>query len=273
MANLKLLKDVENFDKALKEQLNGFFPENSKIAVKLHMGEKDNPYYLKPKKIKKIIDVLKELKLKPFLFDSIVLYQGSRDTKEKYYKVADAHGFTEEKIGCPIVISDEGVDVKTENLTVHVCKELAEADYMLVASHIKGHSCFGFGGAIKNLGMGGVTPKSKEDIHLSAGDAPADKLLAEGAQAVLTSFKKVFYVNFLINITFECDCWNDPGKIVADDIGVLFGDDIVAIDKASVDLIYRQKPGLFDKLHKKDPYLQIKFANELKMGETEYDIS
>ncbi len=97
--------------------------------------------------------VLKELGLKPFLFDSVVLYSGSRDTKEKYYATAKKHGFTEEKIGCPIVISDKGVDVKTDNLTAHVCKELAEADGMLVVSHVKGHCCYGFGGAIKNLGM------------------------------------------------------------------------------------------------------------------------
>jgi len=274
MAKLKFLKEIENFDKVLKEQLNGFFSENSSIAVKLHMGEKDNKYFLKPEKIKRVVAVLKELKLKPFLFDSIVLYSGARDTKEKYYKTAENHGFTEKTMGCPIVISDEGVDVKTKNMTVHVCKELTEADGMLVVSHVKGHCCYGFGGAIKNLGMGGVTPKSKEAIHLAKfGFACSDELLAEGAQAVLKKVPKTYYVNFIINITKECDCCNNAGPIVADDIGVLFGDDIVSIDQASVDLIYEQKYGIFEKIHNKDPYLQIKYAHELKMGERKHDIS
>ena len=274
MARLKLVKDVKDVNKTLKEQIRGFFRKGSRIAVKLHMGEIRNKYYLKPGVIKGIVSVLKELGLKPFLFDSVVLYSGARDTKAKYYATAKKHGFAEEKIGCPIVISDRGVDVKTKNMTVRVCRELAEADGMLVVSHVKGHCCYGFGGAIKNIGMGGVTPKSKEAIHLAKfGFASSDELLAEAAFAVLKKVPKAYYVNFLINIARECDCCNDAGPIVADDIGVLFGDDIVAIDQASVDLIYCQKYGIFEKLHNKDPYLQIKYARELGLGERRYDIS
>ena len=274
MAKLKLIKDIVDVDKTLKEQIKGFFKKGSRIAVKLHMGEKGNKYYIKPDAIKGIVSVLKELGLKPFLFDSVVLYSGERDTKEKYYATAKKHGFTEEKIGCHIVISDTGVEVKTDNLTAHVCKELAEADGMLVVSHVKGHCCYGFGGAIKNLGMGGVTPKTKEAIHLAKfGLVSSDRLLAESAYAVLSKFKKAFFINFIIDITKECDCCSNAGPIVADDIGVLFGKDIVAIDQASVDLIYSQKYGVFEKLHNKDPYLQIKYARELGMGKRKYDIS
>lgn len=274
MQHLTLIKDIADVNKTLKEKIKGFFPEAASVAVKLHMGEIRNKFYLKPEIVKGIVKVLKELKLKPFLFDSIVLYAGARDTKEKYYKTAEKHGFTEEKIGCPIIISDTGIDVKTKNMTVHVCKELAEADAMLVVSRVKGHCCYGFGGAIKNIGMGGVTPKSKEAIHLAKlGFAVSDELLAEGAQAVLKKVPKAYYINFLINISKECDCCNDAGPIVADDIGIMFGDDIVAIDQASLDLIYSQKYGVFEKLHNKDPYLQIKYAAELGLGEMEYDIS
>lgn len=271
MQELKLIKNVEKVPEVLKEQVKDFFLEGESVAVKVHMGEVDNPYYLKPEIIKKIVAVLKDLKLKPFLFDSVVLYKGERDTKEKYYSTAEKHGFTEEKMGCPIIISDTGIDVKTDHLTVHVCKEFAEADCLLDVSHVKGHCCYGFGGAIKNLGMGGVTPKSKEEIHV-ADDASTDLLLAEGAQAVLSRFKKAFFVNFIINISKECDCCNNAGPLVADDIGVLFGKDIVAIDKASLDLINNQKPKIFEKIHKKDPYLHVKHAAELGIGEEEYDI-
>ena len=243
-----------------------------KIPIKLHLGEKNNKYFLKPDLAKLIVDELKKVNADPFLFDTTVAYSGMRSKKHSYLKLAKIHGFTEKEVGCPIVISNIGVDVKTRDMTVHVCKELIEADGILVVSHVKGHCCYGFGGAIKNLGMGGVTPESKKEIH-SAGQAETDDLLAQSAQAVLSGLKKVFYINFLIDIAKNCDCANDAGPIVAEDIGILFGQDIVAIDKASVDLIYQQKPKVFDKLHDHDPYLQIKYAKELGLGEEEYDIS
>ena len=272
MENLTLIRDFGLLEKTLKRYAKGIFSEGDRVAVKIHMGEINNPYYLSPDIIKRVIAVLKELKLKPFLFDSVVLYSGERDTVAKYKNTAKKHGFTEETVGCPIIISDTGVDVKMEDLVFHVCKELSEAEGLLNASHVKGHCCYGFGGAIKNLGMGGVTPKSKEDIH-TAQYVESDKLLAESAKAVLSFFKKVLHVNFIINIAKDCDCCNNAGPIVADDIGILFSKNIVAVDKASIDLIYRQKPGIFEKLHKKDPYLQIKYAEELGMGDGKYDIS
>ncbi|MBW2966788.1 DUF362 domain-containing protein [Candidatus Woesearchaeota archaeon] len=272
MQQLKLIKDLDKLEETLREQIKNIFSKGERIAVKVHMGEARNQYYIKAPIIKRIVNVLEELGLKPFLFDSIVLYRGERDTVEKYYKTAEMHGFTEEKIGCPIVISDKGIDIKTKDMTVHVCKELTDIDSMLVVSHVKGHCCYGFGGAIKNLGMGGVTPESKKDIH-NGGQAETDDLLAQSAQAVLSGFKKVFYINFLIDIAKNCDCANDAGPIVADNIGILFGIDIVAIDKASVDLVYKQKSGVFEKLHDHDPYLQIKYSKELGLGEEEYDIS
>ncbi|MEE9525146.1 MAG: DUF362 domain-containing protein [Candidatus Woesearchaeota archaeon] len=269
MQHLKLIKEFDS--EVFREQIKGIFDKGESVAVKLHMGEKNNPYYLKAPIVKKIVDVLIELELKPFLFDSVVLYAGPRDSKQGYEEVAKEHGFGE--VGCPVVIGDKGVTVETKNLKVQVCKELVEADGMLVLSHVKGHCNSGFGGAIKNLGMGGVIPESKSDIH-QAKESSFDDLLAQGAQAVLKAVgEKVFYINFLIDIAEECDCCNNAGDIVADDIGVLMGKDIVAIDKASVDLIYEQKPKIFDKIHNKDPYLQIKFAKELGIGEEEYDIS
>jgi len=272
MQNLILIKDINKLEEILREQIKDIFSKGDKIAVKVHMGEIKNKYYIKAPIIKKIISVLNELELRPFLFDSVVLYPGERDSVEKYYRTAEKHGFTEDNMKCPVVISDTGVDIKTKDMVVHVCRELTKADGILVISHVKGHCCYGFGGAIKNLGMGGVTPASKKEIH-SAGQAETDDLLAQGAQAVLSNFDKLFYVNFLINISKNCDCDNNAGPIIAEDIGILFGRDIVAIDKASVDLINKQKHGIFEKVHDHDPYSQIHYARELGLGEEEYDIS
>ena len=176
--------NINRFDSVLKEKLTGFFPSGSRVAVKLHMGEEGNKYFLKPEWAKKIVNILKHLGLKPFLFDSPVIYGGQRDSSAKYYKTAEKHGFSEKSIGCPVIVSDDGVDVKTYNLNAQVCKPIYESVYMLVLSHVKGHSCSGFGAAIKNLGMGGTSKKTKADIvvfpELSiTGYSPQDLLLKE----------------------------------------------------------------------------------------------
>jgi len=272
-AELKLIKNLDKLKETFRKQITGIFDKGDRIAVKLHMGEKHNSYYLKPEVIKEIIDVLIDEGVEPFLFDSVVLYAGARDTKQGYKNVAEEHGFTKENIKCDVIIGEKGTVVETKDINVHVCRELDESDGMLVISHVKGHCNSGFGGAIKNLGMGGVTPQSKSVIH-QAEEAEFDNLLAQGAQAVLKAVgKKVYYVNFLIDIAKECDCVNDAGPLIADDIGVLLGKDIVAIDKASVDLVYEQKSGIFEEIHNHNPYLQIDYAEKLGMGEKKYDIS
>ncbi len=327
MQKLTFIKELDKLEETIKQQIPAVFSEGEKIAVKVHMGETHNKFYLKPDIIKKIISALKELNLNPFLFDSPVVYPGGRDTVEKYYKTAEEHGFTEESIGCPIIISDESVDVKTKNLAVHVCKPITEADGMLVITHVKGHSCSAIGASIKNIGMGCVSRQSKADIHGGAmpeytaecqgcgvckESCPAhciemkdkkavfdldscwgcsscilncphgvlkpnlshfDNLLAQGAQAVLKKTEKVFFINIMVNLARKCDCADNAGPIIAEDIGILLGKDIVAIDKASVDLINKQKPNAFKEIHHHDPYLHIKYAKKLGMGEEEYDIS
>lgn len=325
MAEIMFIEDnkiKERFSKILKKELKGIFQKNEKIAIKLHMGEKGNKYYLKPEFVKIVVNVLKELNYNPFLFDSPVIYEGGRNTVEKYYKTAEQHGFTEENIGCPIIISNDFEYVKTEHLNAEVCKPLIEADGLLVLSHIKGHMCSGFGGAIKNLGMGGVTIKTKKDIHnfanpIFVGDctgcgtcvkicpvetislknnkayfnlsgcwgcglcidacpsnvlkpkiATFDKLIAESAYAVLRNVKKAYYINVLKEITKLCDCCKDPKGIILEDIGILMGKDIVAIEKASFDLI-NKKAGkdLFMEIHKKSPLEHIKEAEKFGLGD------
>tara|TARA_B100001971_G_C18157085_1_gene519188 strand:- start:108 stop:1103 length:996 start_codon:yes stop_codon:yes gene_type:complete len=312
------------FSEALKKEFSLFKP-GDKVAVKLHMGEKGNKFYLKPRFVKIVVDVLKGLNLRPFLFDSLVIYPGGRDSVDKYYKTAIEHGFTEEKTGCPIVVSDDFIVVKTEHLDVEVCKELVDADGLLVLTHVKGHSCSGFGGAIKNLGMGGVSVKTKREIHSFAkpelaGDcvgcgvcvkacpmqtislkdgkvvfdysgcwgcdvcvdacpskvlkpqvATFDRLIAEGTSAVLKNRKKVYFVNFLWDMTKLCDCCSDAGDIVLDDIGIVLGDSIVAVEKASLDLI-NKKAGkdLFKEIHKKSPLKHIEEAEKLGLGSLSY---
>jgi len=327
----------------LKNELNIFKP-NQKIAIKLHMGEIGNKYYLKPDFVKPIVKILKELNLNPFLFDSPVIYTGGRDTVEKYQQTAKKHGFTEQNIGCPIIISNDFKIIKTDHLEAQVCKPLAEVDNLLVLTHVKGHMCCGFGGSIKNLGMGGVTKKTKKDIHSFANPkimdncigcgicvktcpvgtislknnkavidysgcwgcdqcaevcpqhalkpkiASFETLIAESASTVLKNIKNTYYVNVLKDITELCDCCSNPGKIVVEDIGILMGKNIVAIEKASLDLINKttkikdfcrfrnlkisKKAGkdIFKEIHKKSPLEHINEAERLGLGDLEYEL-
>lgn len=315
----------DKFKENLKQELSKILFSGEKIAIKLHMGEPGNKYYLKPELIKKFIDLLKEIKVKPFLFDSPVMYQSPRHNPEDYKKVAKEHGF--ERLGCPIVISNESIAYKTEHMEAGVCKNLVEADGMLVISHVKGHIASGFGAAIKNLGMGCVSRKTKGFIHFQARPvvlencdgcgiciehcphnlmsieddklkiafsgcwgcdvcilkcpkqalkpkvASFDRLLAEGAYAVTKLVKKAYYLNCLIDISKNCDCWSSDNEIVLEDIGFLFGKDIAAIDKASFDLINKKcGKDLFYEIHKKSPLLHIKEAEKLGMGKLKYEL-
>tara|TARA_Y100000310_G_C20670447_1_gene809980 strand:+ start:606 stop:1577 length:972 start_codon:yes stop_codon:yes gene_type:complete len=158
-------EELQKLEEALSSELGKVFASGDKIAVKLHMGEKGNKYYLKPELVKRVISVMKKLGLKPFLFDSPVKYNSMRHTVEGYEQCAKEHGFTEKNVDCDVIISNEAFPVEINEVTYEVCKPLVEADGVLVLSHVKGHFCSGFGAAIKNLGMGAMTKESKGDIH------------------------------------------------------------------------------------------------------------
>ncbi|GAF77475.1 unnamed protein product, partial [marine sediment metagenome] len=159
--NKIILTQFDDFKEKLKKQLKDYFPENSKIAIKLHMGELGNKHFLNPKYAKSVYEVCKELGYDAFLFDSPVAYTSPRHFSKGYYLVAKKHGFN----FCKVKISNDSVKVKEKYLTYEVCKDLIEADGVIVLTHVTGHICSGFGGAIKNLGMGALSKKSKGKIH------------------------------------------------------------------------------------------------------------
>jgi len=159
---------IKNLKAELKKELPKRFKKGDKVCIKLHMGEYGNLNYLRPPIAGAVVEVLKSIGAKPFLFDSPVAYPGSRDTAAKYHDTARRNGFTEETAGCPIVISDKGKPVKSKYYNgLEVCKDLVEADGLLVLSHFKGHGLANWGGAIKNLGMGAIPIKSKILLHSS----------------------------------------------------------------------------------------------------------
>jgi uncharacterized Fe-S center protein len=139
--------------------------KGKRVPVKLHMGEPGNKYFIAPSLVKIVVQKLKDAGAEPFLFDTTVAYPGPRSTKQGYEKAARRHGFGEEEMGCRVVIGDRGVKVVESGYGFEVAKEIYESTHLVVISHVKGHIGSGFGGAIKNLGMGGVTRETKAAIH------------------------------------------------------------------------------------------------------------
>ncbi|MBN1860390.1 MAG: DUF362 domain-containing protein [Candidatus Thermoplasmatota archaeon] len=164
MTKVIFFSDIQHLHKALS-----FFPlqgfSKKKVPVKLHMGEKNNPYFIKPPLVRFVVEALKTVHADPFLFDTTVAYPGSRSTKNNYQTLATEHGFTLENVGCDVVIDDAGASTIVEGRAFEVATHLKQATHIFTLSHVKGHIQSGMGGAIKNFGMGGVTKESKIKIH------------------------------------------------------------------------------------------------------------
>ncbi len=136
------------------------------VAVKMHMGELNNRTYIKPERVKPIIEAVKRHGGMPFVTDTTTIYKEKRYTAMDYYETAFAHGFLPSALGCPVLIADglkdDGVPVSAH---VEIARSIYESDSMLVITHATGHGASSFGGAIKNVAMGCVTKKTKKYMH------------------------------------------------------------------------------------------------------------
>ncbi|MFQ6121706.1 MAG: DUF362 domain-containing protein [Dehalococcoidales bacterium] len=164
MAEVYFFTEVEKLPSAL-DRLGIEDFRGARVPIKLHMGEPGNKYYISPSVVKLIVGGLKGIGAEPFLFDTTVVYPSPRSTIVGYKRVAYQHGFGEDNVGCEVVIGNEGVEVVEGGYSFEVAKEIYENTHLVVLSHVKGHIQTGFGGAIKNLGMGGMTKSTKRIIH------------------------------------------------------------------------------------------------------------
>lgn len=143
------------------------------VAIKLHVGELGNPYYVQPFFVHEVVRQVKEAGGKPFLTDSNTLYLAQRHNAIDHTHTALMNGFG---TVAPFVVADglRGESyrtVKTRGILdeIEVSGAIAEADAMIVISHCKGHELSGFGGAIKNLGMGCTPGEGKRRQHRTVG--------------------------------------------------------------------------------------------------------
>lgn len=144
-------------------------------AIKIHFGELGNLAFLRPNYAKVVADLVKEGGGKPFLTDCNTLYVGSRKNAIDHMDTAYENGFTPFSTGCHVIIADglKGTDEVLVPIDGEYVKEakigeaIMDADVFISLTHFKGHEQAGFGGAIKNIGMGSGSRAGKMEMHCS----------------------------------------------------------------------------------------------------------
>lgn len=153
--------------------LSSSIKKNNFVAVKLHFGEKGNKGFIDPKLVKRVVKVLLACESKPFLTDTNTIYVGERADAVSHLQIAEGHGFGFARMGAPVIIAgglrgNAGVDVqigKKHFQSVDIAQDIFFADAIVFLSHFKGHEVTGFGGTLKNMGMGCATRKGKYAMH------------------------------------------------------------------------------------------------------------
>lgn len=148
--------------------------EGKFVAIKMHFGEYGNLSFLRPNYAKAVADLVKEAGGKPFLTDCNTLYPGYRKNALDHLTCAQMNGFNETTTGCHVIIGDglkgtDEVDVQVEGgeyiKYAHIGRAVMDADVFISLTHFKGHEEAGFGGAMKNIGMGCGSRAGKMDQH------------------------------------------------------------------------------------------------------------
>ncbi len=338
--------------------LEKYISSKGKVAVKIHFGSQGCFRTVRPVFVRKTVDAVKAAGGRPFVTDT------TRIESLEYLEVAAYNGYTHLTCGAPVIVADglfgkDAVTVKVPGAKhiqeIDVAGAIYHADAMVVLSHFKGHIQAGFGGAIKNMGMGGVSPhthcghnnrgrlhsvsatppewqkgkctycgrcekvcptksitlKKNESVKVNkdlcwicgrcARICPEEALsmpitserlaihIAEASKAVISTFKpkKIIYVNFIMEVQPECDCMPVADTPVVQDQGILISDDLVAVDRASLDMVNRAKPlpqsraednGLkeagevLSKVNKRDTNLTIEQAEKYGLGSSLYEL-
>jgi uncharacterized Fe-S center protein len=273
-------------------------------AIKIHFGEPGNLAYLRPNFAARIVKLLKAKEAIPFLTDCNTLYYGRRSNAPSHIEAAFENGYNPLAVNCPVIIGDgiKGTEFREIELNMEYCttakigSAIADADVFISMNHFKGHEITGFGGALKNIGMGCASVGGKLFLH--SGSSPEiieenctgckicekycahdavkvgkDKIahidyekcvgcgqcvavcqydsarvvwqkssetvnrrIAEYSMAVVRD-KPSFHINFIMNVSPDCDCWGFNDYPLVPDIGIAASFDPVALDQASADLV------------------------------------
>jgi uncharacterized protein len=153
-------------------------------AIKIHFGERGNTSFIRPLLVRPVVDVVVKAGGKPFLTDANTLYVGSRGNAVDHLNTALLNGFSPSVVGAPLIIAD-GIDGKDETAVridlkhfdqVYIGAAVAQAPNLISLAHFKLHEMSGFGGAIKNVGMGAASRRGKMAQHCDVAPLVKPKL-------------------------------------------------------------------------------------------------
>ena len=160
------------------------------VAIKMHFGEKGNISFLRPNWARAVVDMVKQQGGKPFLTDCNTMYPGSRKNALEHLYCAWENGFTPLSVGCPVIIADglkgtDDIEVEVKGgeyvQKARIGRAIMDADVIISLTHFKGHEMTGFGGTIKNLGMGSGSRAGKKEQH-SNGKPHIEEELCRGCR-------------------------------------------------------------------------------------------
>jgi uncharacterized Fe-S center protein len=274
------------------------------VALKIHFGERGNNAYVKAERSKPIVKKVKAAGGKPFWTDANTLYVGARRNTLDHLQTAFDHGYTIGKTGAQVLIADglkgkafEKVAVNYKHFKVlYVAALIFEANALIAVTHFKGHELTGFGGALKNIGMGLGSPRGKLDMHSDCKNCEEIKTcrkkqtfeacwvgtptlvqekMVEYTGGIIEKFKnKTAYINFITDVSPNCDCYNFNDPPVVPDIGILACCDPVAVDQASVDMVNKSAgKDIFKELYPNvDWEVQLRHAEKIGAGSRNYEL-
>lgn len=259
-------------------------PLTGKVGVKLHTGEPHGPNIIPRPWVEALI---KEELPGASIVETNTYYEGGRYTTEQHRETLQVNGWT----FCPVDILDEegtamlpvaGGKWFTE---MSVGEHLLHYDSLFVLTHFKGHTQGGFGGSNKNIGIGCADGRiGKAMIHTTPGsddmwDIAKEEFMermTESTKSVVDYFgEHITYVNVMRNMSVSCDCEGTAAApVVTPNIGILASRDILAIDQASVDLVYalpeEDRKALVERIESRHGLRQLTYMEELGMGNTRY---
>lgn len=254
-----------------------------KVGIKLHTGEPHGPNILQPD----LVQPFQAQIPNSAIIETNTLYSGPRSTTERHRKVLKTNGWT----FCPVDILDEEGDVNFPVSKGFHLKEVAMGshltnyDSLIVLTHFKGHSMGGFGGSLKNIAIGCASGEvGKAQVHglKDKGEWIMGELLmeylADSGKAICDHFgKQIVYINVLQRLSVDCDCAGAGAAApVMPDLGILASTDILAVDKAAVDMIYNfpddSKNDLITRIESRNGLRQLSAMAEHEMGTPNYEI-
>lgn len=256
-----------------------------KVAIKLHTGEPNGPNIIPRPWVQELIE--QDLP-DATIVETNAYYEGGRYTTEQHRQTIETNGWT----FAPVDIMDEDGTAELpvvggkwfDHMTVG--SHLLDYDSLLVLTHFKGHAMGGFGGSNKNIGIGCADGRiGKRDIHTRPGGSQwgidmeeLHERFSESSKATCDHFgEHITFINVLRNMSVSCDCEGTAAApVVTPNIGILASTDIVAIDAASVDLVYalseEDRHDLVERIETRHGHRQISYMRELGMGNWRYEL-